>query len=197
MGGPCLIEAPDGELTNGPICTDNFALSGFEFEGEHYLSAGALPPSLPPCLYSISCPLISTHSAEQAYQALKFPPGEAREIIRAIEPIGDLYAAHGNDCWNAARDVEMEELGLVRDDWESVKVQVMLDVNRAKFAQNESIAAELLLTCQARIVGCGDPKAVTSWVHQGQGHNWMEWNGLIMMIVREELRPQPQSNALL
>ena len=118
-------------------------------------------------------------------------------MIRAIEPIGDLYAAHGNDCWNAARDVEAEELGQVRDDWETVKVRVMLDVNRAKFAQNEPNAAELLLTGQARIVGCGDPPAVTSWVYQGQGHNWVEWNGIIMMIVREELRPEPQSNTLL
>ena len=56
MGGPCLIEAPDGELTNGPICTDNFKLSGFEFEGDRYLSAGALPPSLP-------CTVTGAHSS--------------------------------------------------------------------------------------------------------------------------------------
>ena len=66
----------------------------------------------------------------------------------------------------------------------------MLAVNRAKYAQHADLAADLLATGTAAIIG--GPS--TSWRFRGEDHGWQRWNGLIQTLIREELR-EPEDRA--
>lgn len=121
-------------------------------------------------------------SCEQAYQALKFIPGPQRNKLAAIRPMpGETDSAHGMRCWSEG---QRGTKAAYRSDWDATKVGVMLAVNRAKYAAHADLRADLLATGAATIAG--GPS--TSWRHKGQDHKWQRWNGLVQMLVREELR---------
>lgn len=158
MGGPCFVVNSSGKV-HGPPSTDNFQIRRFSHGGVTYWSC------------------------EQAYQALKFGLGSrTHNMIAAIAPCAEeADSEHGLNCWSAG------QAGQTRPGWESVKVYVMLEVNRAKYAQHEDLRAQLLSTGEAELQG--GPS--TSWRSpDGKHHNWSRWNGIIQMVIREELRPE-------
>ena len=85
--------------------------------------------------------------------------------------------AHGMRAWRAGQKLE------VRVDWDAVKVEKMLAVNRAKYAQNPDLAADLLATGTDTITGKPGDAC------------WEYWNGRIQMLIREELRDNPDMTA--
>ena len=162
MGGPCFVVDDSGKKKVGPACTDNFQVRRFIFDGVEY------------------------YSCEHAYQALKFIPGSRQVKLQSLQPsAGENDSAFGMRCWSEG------QRGQVRDDWDAIKVGVMLAVTEAKFMQHEDLQQELLSTGRADIVG--GPS--TSWTIGGKVHNWNHWNGLIQMRVREQLRPESVRNS--
>ncbi|CAF1468845.1 unnamed protein product [Didymodactylos carnosus] len=101
-------------------------------------------------------------SAENYFQTQKGTTTEAREKVRNSGP--------GAACYMAGSYVHP-----LRPDWESVKVQVMYDGNKAKFEQNSEFAKALMSTK-------GDVRFGSSTTF------WNTWNGLIMERIRAELR---------
>jgi predicted NAD-dependent protein-ADP-ribosyltransferase YbiA (DUF1768 family) len=91
-------------------------------------------------------------------------------------------------CWFAGNQLPDEK---IVPNWNSVKLEVMLSVNRAKYLQNADLRAELLATGMATIVGCPS----TQWCCNGKHHKWADWNGRIQMLIREELKPEEERNA--
>ena len=173
MGGPCFLTMKDDEQKNtdgetkkpvvvAPDCTDNFQIRAFVFEGQTW------------------------YSCEYAFQGQKVLPGPSRNLMCEIVPeAGETNKAHGMRAWRAGRKLEM------RVDWDAVKVEKMLAVNRAKYAQNPDLAADLLATGTDTITG--EPS--TDWEYQHVSHNWSFWNGRIQMLIREELRDNPDMTA--
>jgi predicted NAD-dependent protein-ADP-ribosyltransferase YbiA (DUF1768 family) len=159
MGGPCVLLSADGKSTSaGPACTDNFQLRPFFYAGHTF------------------------HSAEQAFQALKFPPSSPHftAILQRAPLPGESGSAHGHACW------ALGQAGPMRPDWDCIKLQVMLEANRARFLQHADLREELLATGSATVQG----QPSTSWQHRGLQQGWQKWNGIIMMRLREELKAQ-------
>lgn len=157
MGGPVLVVAPTS-VSRGPATTDNFAIVPFEYGGTRFFSV------------------------EQAFQALKFAPTSTTHatIVACVPEEGESASAHGHRVWRLGQG------GLMRQDWEDVKVRVMLDICRAKLATSELARAELLSTLPHPLQGSPS----TSWVHHGRSYEWEMFNGAIQMLLREELRPE-------
>ena len=165
MGGPCQLRSKSGGRKPGPPCTDNFQCIPFTYDGREWLSA------------------------EQCFQAMKFTDRSTQEVIRGIrkEP-SETDSAHGMRVWSTGTRYR----GAFRSDWEKVKVQVMLDANLAKYQSNPKLQQELLATGDVEITGA----ASTEWLHPSLGaQNWSQWNGLIQMVVREELKPAGARNS--
>lgn len=75
----------------------------------------------------------------------------------------------------------------LRGDWEFVKVNLMLEITRAKFLQNPELAEKLLATGNAMLVE-GNRWNDTFWgvnIKNGKGENYL---GKILMCVRNEIR---------
>lgn len=134
---------------------------------------------------------VEWQSVEQCYQALKFTDLGSRERVRLLKPFaGESASAHGMRVWK-----EGQRGRDLRPDWDAVKVEVMYRANRAKYARHEDLRAELLGTGSDELVG--GPS--TSWQSPaGRPQKWSEWNGLIQMRLREELRaPEDRDPELL
>lgn len=109
-------------------------------------------------------------SVEHAYQAAKTMSYEHRDKIR-------LAATAGN-AKRMGRNVPM------RGDWDSIKLQVMLDLLRRKFTHRK-LAALLLETSDAELIE-GNTWGDRFWgVCAGIGENHL---GKLLMQVREEIR---------
>ena len=157
MGGPCRLTRPGKLATTGPAATDNFQLRPFSFGGDEW------------------------QSVEQCYQAHKKTDPRARAAIRAITPrTGERAAAHGMRCWDAG------QTGKNREDWDAVKVEVMLRACRAQYSQHADLRADLLATGLDTPLG-GAPS--TGWRDSktGEKHSWTHWNGVIQTLCRDEL----------
>lgn len=156
MGGPCRLKTPGRLGAVAPASTDNFQVRPFIFDG------------------------VEWQSCEQAYQAYKFADAARREQIRRIKPnVNESDSTHGMRCWSEGQH------GRVRPDWDAVKVEVMLRVNRAKYMQHGDLQEALLSTGDVPIVGAPS----TSWsLPDGSTVNWSAWNGKIQLLIREELR---------
>ena len=168
MGGPCLLVQQQDRKRKipAPACTDNFQVRAFEVDGVRFFSC------------------------EHAFQALKYAAGSAeRQKIADIKPFAaESDHSHGMRCWLAGNQLAEDKLV---PNWNSVKLEVMLEVNRAKYAQHADLRAELLATGTSTIVGCPS----TQWSFDGKHHKWADWNGRIQMLIREELRPEEERNA--
>ena len=112
-------------------------------------------------------------TTEHYFQAQKFPDTEYEEEIRQVG--SPMVAA----CKGRCRDYPL------REDWESVKDDIMLQAVLCKFRTHEDIKEVLLSTGNENIVekttndyywGCGT---------KGTGKNML---GIILMQVREILR---------
>lgn len=108
-------------------------------------------------------------STENAYQAAKTLDPDLRRVFRTCTP--SEAKRHGR-------------LLALRPDWEAVKVPVMLDLLRQKFAHPE-LRAKLLATGDAQLIE-GNWWNDTFWgVCRGIGQNWL---GRLLMQVRDEVR---------
>lgn len=116
-------------------------------------------------------------TAEHAFQAAKANGYHGERWVR-VSPTPGIAKRRG-------RKVEL------REDWEEIKLQVMEDVVRAKFAQNQELANKLLDTEDSELNegnywhdnfwgNCLCPKCA-----EQEGENHL---GKILMKIREELR---------
>lgn len=116
-------------------------------------------------------------STEHAYQAAKTVLPEAREAFADSE----LTAGQAK---RLGRSVQM------RSDWEVVRLSVMEDLLRQKFAHAE--LRQLLLATGDQLLVEGNNWNDTFWgVCRGKGENHL---GKLLMKIREELRVQ-ESNS--
>lgn len=116
-------------------------------------------------------------SSEHAYMAQKTTDAALAEQIRLAQTSREAKAL--------GRKVEL------REGWEEMKYQVMLDVVRCKFQQNEDIREKLLATGDAHLEE-GNWWNDTYWgVCRGKGENNL---GKILMLVRQELRVWKECN---
>ena len=109
-------------------------------------------------------------SSEAAFQAAKTLDPVERERFAKMTP---------DEAKRAGRRVKL------RDDWEEVKVSVMEEVLRAKFAQNQDLLQKLLATGEALLVE-GNDWQDTFWgfdVNLGYGVNML---GQLLMRLRAE-----------
>ena len=111
-------------------------------------------------------------TSEHYFQAQKFEDNEHQEAIRT-EPSPMIAAKMGRD-----RSKKL------RRDWESVKVSIMTDAVRAKFAQHQELKDTLLSTGDATIV---EHTENDSYWGDGGGKNML---GQILMHIRDELHAQ-------
>ncbi len=167
MGGPCYIKK-DGSFAVAPASTDNFQVAPFEYKGVQY------------------------YSCEQAYQAYKFQvDSPEHEAIRSLVPDtknNETDESHGMRCWSLGQSVS--GVTAFRGDHECTKVNIMYEVNKAKYDQYPELQLALLQTGNDEIVGAPS----TSWKFHGILHKWSFWNGLIQMRIREELKNPADRN---
>lgn len=109
-------------------------------------------------------------TVEHAYQAAKTLNDEERANIQQM--------------WTPGQAKKAGQKVTLRDDWESVKVDVMADLIRQKF-NAEPLRSKLLATGDAKLVE-GNWWNDTFWgVCKGKGENKL---GKILMMVRQELQ---------
>lgn len=108
-------------------------------------------------------------SVEHAYQAAKSDPPAAH--------LAGVSAANAKKMGRGLR---------LRPDWEQVKVGVMRDLLRLKFAIPE-LRAMLLATGDARLVESNSWGDSFWGVYHGRGENWL---GRLLVEVREEIRAE-------
>eukprot|EP01059_Diplonema_ambulator_P019356 TRINITY_DN3250_c0_g1_i1.p2 TRINITY_DN3250_c0_g1~~TRINITY_DN3250_c0_g1_i1.p2 ORF type:complete len:158 (+),score=56.96 TRINITY_DN3250_c0_g1_i1:1318-1791(+) len=109
-------------------------------------------------------------SCEQYFQAKKF-----------------VDEAHIAKIRNETEGTKQWELGQKRSakrvpNWEEVKIDVMYEANKAKFEQDDGAREELLST--------------TGRIEAGGFPFWKKWNELILERLREELRPEPDTEKI-
>lgn len=112
-------------------------------------------------------------TSEHYFQGQKFEDASHQEAIR-LEESPMIAARMGRD-----RSKKL------REDWEIVKDQVMLDAVRAKFTQHEELRATLLSTGESELIE--HTKNDNYWGDGGDGTG-QNMLGKILMKVREELR---------
>jgi hypothetical protein len=109
-------------------------------------------------------------TVEHAYQASKTTDLRLREIIK-----------------RAANPLEAKKLGKclkLREDWESVRIEIMRKLIREKF-ENPFLGHLLLKTDDAKLIMNNKFNDRFWGVYKGSGENWL---GKILEEVREELR---------
>jgi ribA/ribD-fused uncharacterized protein len=112
-------------------------------------------------------------TSEHYFQAQKFEELEHREAIRQT-----------NSPMQAAR-MGRDRKKKLRPDWESVKVSIMTEAVRAKFAQHEALRLILLGTGDVKLVEHTANDSYWGDGGDGSGKNML---GQILMQVRVELR---------
>jgi ribA/ribD-fused uncharacterized protein len=115
-------------------------------------------------------------TSEHYFQAQKSDELERQEAIRQCE--SPMVAAR------MGRDRKKP----IRRDWESVKVDVMRKVVRARFVQHDDIRQVLLSTGAAQIVEHTENDSFWGDGGDGSGQNML---GRILMETREELKREP------
>ena len=112
-------------------------------------------------------------TSEHFFQAQKFDDPQHQESIRQEK--SPMIAAR------MGRDRKKK----LRRDWESVKVGIMREAVRAKFAQHDDIREILLSTADAKIVEHTENDDYWGDGGDGSGKNML---GRILMEVRDELK---------
>ncbi|MFO0938143.1 MAG: NADAR family protein [Gemmataceae bacterium] len=112
-------------------------------------------------------------TSEHYFQAMKFEGTEHEEQVRmAKKPM---------DAANMGRDRKRP----LRNDWDSVKDQIMRDAVRAKFTQHDGLKAILLSTGDAKLI---EHTANDSYWADGGDGSGLNRLGEILMEIRQELQ---------
>lgn len=123
--------------------------------------------------FGVSMDGVWWRTVEHYFQAQKFHDAAYRERIRVSSKPKD------------AKALGMTRKIPIRDDWETVKEQIMLDAVRKKFETHEGPRTLLLATRDLPIVENAPMDAFWGCGPDGSGLNKL---GRILMQVREELR---------
>lgn len=112
------------------------------------------------------------NSVEAAYVAAKTKDIKLREVIQTLKTAGE--------CKRFGRSLDL------RHDWNDVRLGVMTNLIRQKFAKGSELADKLVSTGSTEIIE-GNSWNDTFWgVCRGKGENNL---GKIIMMVRDELNP--------
>lgn len=111
-------------------------------------------------------------SSEAAFQAQKCETDEERIAFTKYRPMQSK---------EAGRSVS------IRSDWDSVKVELMEGIVRAKFTQNAELAVRLVATGDSELVE-GNNWHDTFWGADGKTGEGENHLGRILMKIRGELR---------
>lgn len=112
-------------------------------------------------------------TSEHYFQAMKFKSAaDQDDILKSSTPMG--AAKRGRDRKRK-----------LREDWDSVKCDIMREAVRAKFNQYEDLKALLLSTRDAEIIEHTENDAYWGDGGNGSGKNML---GRILMEIREELK---------
>lgn len=125
--------------------------------------------------------LSNFHMVDISYGGMTFPSTEnAYQAVKSLDPIV-------RQKFVAIRPVEAKRLGMtvkLRSDWESVKEEIMYDLNKAKF--RVPYLKELLLATGDKYLEETNNWSDTFWgVCDGKGKNKL---GHILMKIRKELK---------
>jgi ribA/ribD-fused uncharacterized protein len=114
-------------------------------------------------------------TVEHYFQAMKF------------EGTNEMHIRRVQGCRTASEARQLgRELSPLRSDWEDVKVDIMREAIRAKFAQNLMMAKHLENTGDAELIE-DLPDEFWGRGRHGEGQNW---TGRILMEIREERREE-------
>jgi ribA/ribD-fused uncharacterized protein len=157
-------------MSTGPI---------LEFRGEHRFLSNFYPSRVVITLPVWGAAPLGTESTpharldgptvEHVFQAAKAPRGPELEAI--------LNASTSGDAKRLGRDVR------VREDWESVKRDVMLACLRAKFRPRSGLAAQLVLGTGNRMLVEGN-----TWGDRVWGATWSGWTPEKGLFQREGMK---------
>jgi ribA/ribD-fused uncharacterized protein len=135
-----------------------------QFRGEHFFLSNFYPAT-------VLLAGINFQTTEHAFQWFKTLDPTERELVRTATTPGRAKAMGGQVTQRA--------------DWDSIRINVMYQINRAKFTQHPDLQAKLLMTGDSVLIE-GNSWGDTFWgVCKGKGENWL---GKILMQIREELR---------
>ena len=112
-------------------------------------------------------------TSEHYFQAQKFADTDHEEAVRLCKT--------AREAANMGRSRKLP----LREDWEAVKDEVMLEALRAKFTQHEDLEATLLGTGDARLVEHTANDSYWADGGDGSGKNRL---GQLLMQLRDELR---------
>lgn len=134
--------------------------------------------------------LSNYHYTEIVYNGLRVPSTEhAYQMMKATNNEDKLYVAFQPTA-NMARKAGKKIT--CRSDWESIKVDVMREVNRIKY-QDPELREKLIATGDDELVEYNWWGDIFWGVCEGKGKNML---GKILMELREELRNSKAPNGL-
>lgn len=111
------------------------------------------------------------HSVVQCFQAAKFL-GKHKQDIWKMNPYSDESDRdYGIRVWSVGKGNHDDK----NPEWNSIKVHIMYLINRAKYKSNPRLQQQLLATQDSIIWG------------RPSTHDWQKWNGLIQMVIRDEI----------
>jgi ribA/ribD-fused uncharacterized protein len=128
--------------------------------------------------------LSNFHVADIEYEGLTYPSTEAAyQAAKSLDP--EVRKAFTNRANTPGWAKKAGSSLTIRDDWESVKIDVMYEVCRYKFFHHEELKQKLLATGDIHLEE-GNSWGDTFWgTTNGKGKNHL---GIILMKIREELR---------
>ncbi len=115
-------------------------------------------------------------TSEHYFQARKFQ--DSSLVIKVMDASTPMEAA------NIGRDRSYP----IREDWDTIKLEVMKEVTLAKFTQHENLKELLLSTGSEKIVEASPYDYFWGEGADGSGKNYL---GRILMEVREDIRKKP------
>lgn len=113
---------------------------------------------------------ITYFNNEAAFQSMKTLDENERRAFAELDPDASK---------KAGRKISL------RSDWEDVKTELMYEICKAKFTQNNDLAAKLLATGDEELVEGNNWNDKIWGKVNGEGENRL---GVILMRIREELR---------
>ena len=124
-------------------------------------------------------------TSEHAYHWMKFFSGPTVDGLRASIAESIRFAPSAHVAFKLAE----ESKRFRRQDWDEVKLGIMLDILRAKAAQHEYVARKLLGTGERELIENSWRDDFWGWGPNRDGQNML---GKLWMVVRSELRAKPR-----
>ena len=133
-------------------------------------------------------------TSEHIFQSLKFDDEEYREVIRNTSTPGKAFILARQKIvsgykWrtdlNHIISKYLDKGGVIRSDWHRIKVDIMLDIIRVKFTQDEHCKNVLLSTGNRQLIEHTHRDRFWGDGGDGSGKNML---GKCLMKIRDELK---------